>query len=114
MKDFAPSTLWTIAEELIGTIPLYVAVVFALFFAMLFIVALLRRHGFKGSAARTGLITGVVVGVGTILIAPLMTQAAFTNLHGVLDWAALIVVGLLAFAGTVVAVYGLLGFGRRA
>lgn len=113
MKDFSLATMWTIAEELLGTVPLYVAVVLAVVFLLLFLVALARRHGFRGGAARIGILVGLMATVVIMLIAPLLTQAGFTNLHGVQDWAALLAFGVLSFAGTVVAIYGVLGVAGR-
>lgn len=114
MKDFTLATMWTIAEELIGAVPLYAAVILAAVFLLLFLVALVRRHGFHGGAARIGILVGLIAAVVIMLIAPLLTQASFTNLHGVQDWAGLLTFGVFAFAGTVVAVYGVLGAAGRA
>ena len=114
MKDFAPSTMWGIAGELLGAVPLWICVWTAALFLLLFVIALVRRRGFHGAAGRMGVYAGLIVSVIAVLFAPLMTQAAFTNLHGVVDWIALAVFGLLVFAATVVAVYGVLGLGGRA
>ena len=43
------------------------------------------------------------------IAAPLLTQAGYGNLHGAVDWAALGLFAVLAFAGTEAAVYGVLG-----
>lgn len=114
MKDFAPTTLWTIAEEMIGYVSLWIGLAAVVVFVVLFLVALSRRHGFHGAAARTAVFGGLIVGIVTVLVAPLLTQAAFTNLHGAVDWIALLALGLAAFLGALVALYGVLGFARRA
>lgn len=113
MKDFSLPTLWTIAEEFFGTVPLWIIVILGALFLLLFLFALIRQQGFHGSAARTGVIAGIVVGVAAAAAAPFMTQAGYGNLHGAVDWIALVVIGVLTFIGVVVVVYGVLGFGSR-
>jgi hypothetical protein len=109
MKDFSLTTLWTIAEELLGAPLLWSAAILAVLVAALFIVALMRRRGFRGGGARAGAIAGAVAGVLVFIAAPFLTQAGYGNLHGVVDWAALGLFAVLAFAGTAAAVYGVLG-----
>ena len=114
MKDFAPSTLWTIAEEMVGYVSLWIGLAAVVVFVVLFLVALSRRHGFHGAAARAAVFGGLIVGIVTVLVAPFLTQASFTNLHGGVDWIALSALGLAAFLGALVALYGVLGFSHRA
>lgn len=114
MKDFSPLSLWAIAEELLGAGPLWIGVCVAALFVLLFVIAMVRRHGIHGAAARFGVRAGLIVAVAVAIAAPFATQATFENLHGGVDWLALGVLALLAFAGTFVAVYGLFGLNRRA
>ena len=114
MKEITPSTLWSILEELIGVQMLWIAVAVVVFLLLLFAVAVGRRHGFSGKPASIGIRAGLVVGLAVMIVAPFLTQATFHNFSGSVDWLELAIAGLLSFAGTVVAVYGLLGQGGRA
>lgn len=114
MKDITPSMLWAILEELMGAPALWIISAAVVLVLLLFVIALVRRHGFRGKAASVGLRAGVVVGIAVMVIAPFLTQATFHNFLGGVDWIALTIAGLLSFAGTVVAVYGIFGVGGRA
>lgn len=114
MKDITPSMLWAILEELMGAPVLWVASAAAGLLLLLFVVAVARRHGFRGKVASAGIRIGVVVGIAVMVIAPFLTQATFHNIYGGVDWIALAIAGLLSFAGTVVAIYGIFGLGGRA
>jgi len=114
MKDITPTTLWAILEELIGAPVLWAASVTIGVLLLLFVIAVARRRGFRGKAASAGIRTGLVVGIAVMVIAPFLTQATFHNFFGGVDWVALAVAGLLSFAGTVVAIYGIFGLGGRA
>lgn len=114
MKEITPSALWAILEELMGAQVLWVMVAVAGLLALLFIVAIGRRHGFSGKPASIGIYAGLFVGLGVMVMAPFLTQATFHNFFGSVDWIALVIAGFLSFIATVVAVYGVLGLGNRA
>ncbi len=114
MKEITLSNLWAILEELMGSPMLWAAVVIIGVLVLLFVVAVSRRHGFRGKPAAIGIRAGLVVGIAIMVIAPFLTQATFHNFFGSLDWLALVVAGILSFVGTVVAVYGILGLTSRA
>ena len=106
MKDFAPATLLAIAEEVLGGFFWPVVVLLAVV-TVLFVAALLRGARWRGPLW-AGLIGGVLVAA----LAPLATQAGYGNLHGPLDWAALAVTSVAAFAGIGAAAFGLCGLLR--
>lgn len=114
MKEITPSALWAILGELIGAPMLWATSVAIGLLLLLFVIAVTRRHGFRGKAASVGIWAGVLVGIAVMAIAPFMTQATFHNFYGGLDWIALAIAGLLSFGGTVVAIYGVAGLGNRA
>lgn len=114
MKDITLSNLWAILEELMGTQLLWAAAAVVGVLLLLFVIAVSRRHGFRGTPASIGIRAGLVVGIAIMVIAPFLTQATFHNFSGSVDWLALMVAGLLSFVGTVVAVYGVMGLGSRA
>ncbi len=113
MKEITLSALWTILEELMSPQVLWVMVGVAGLLLLLFAVAVGRRHGFSGKPASIGIRTGLVVSLVAMIAAPFLTQASFHNILGSVDWIALVIVGFLAFVATVVAVYGVMGVGRR-
>lgn len=111
MKDFTLETMWAITVEMFGLL-LWPAIALAAIIAFLFLVALLRQRGFRGRAARSAIIIGLLVAIVAMAIAPFMTQAGYDNVHGVIDWMFLAVIGIGAFVGVAVATFALLGMSR--
>ncbi len=113
MKDFTPSVIFAIAEEVLG-VSLWVFLVLAFVVLIAFVIALMRQRGFRGPAARVATWTGVIAGVIAAAMAPFATQAGFANLSGALDWALLALAGLGAMLSLTVLIFAMLGSTRAA
>jgi hypothetical protein len=113
MKDFTLVSLFAIAHEMAGPW-FWPAVIAAAAIAIAFLVALVRRRGFRGAAARRALGIGIVVAMLTVAAAPFATQASFANIHGAVDVAALVLIGLGTLLATTAAAYAAFGLARPA
>lgn len=102
MKDFNPVTLFAIAQEALG-IWLWVAIAAAAVVVLLYIVALSRGVRFGGAPRSIAAVLGVGAGIAVIVLAPLLTDAAYRDLAGAVDWGVLIAggigAGIAAFLG---------------
>jgi hypothetical protein len=102
MKDFNPVTLFAIAQEALG-IWLWVAIAAAAVVVLLYIVALSRGVRFGGAPRSISAVLGVGAGIAVIVLAPLLTDAAYRDLAGAVDWGVLIAggigAGIAAFLG---------------
>jgi hypothetical protein len=112
MKDFTFETMWAIAVEMFGLL-LWPAVVLAAIIAILFIAALLRQRGFRGRPARSALVIGLLAAILAVAIAPFMTAAGYDNMHGLIDWTFLALIGIGTFVGVAIAAFAVLGTGSR-
>lgn len=93
MKDFHPLTLFAIAQEALG-IWLWGVIAAAGLVVLLYIVALARGVRFGGAPRSIVFVLGIGAGVATVVVAPLLTQAAYRDLAGLVDWGALILAGI--------------------
>jgi len=114
MKDFNPVTLFAIAQEALG-IWLWLAIAAAAIVVLLYIVALTRGVRFGGAPRFIAAVLGIGAGIAAIVMAPLLTGAAYRDLSGLVDWAALIAVGLGAGVAVFLGLLPLLALltGRR-
>lgn len=112
MKDFTFETMCAIAVEMFGLL-LWPAIVLAAIIAILFIAALLRQRGFRGRPARSALVIGLLAAILAVAIAPFMTAAGYDNVHGLIDWTFLALIGIGTFVGVAIAAFAVLGTGSR-
>ncbi len=114
MKDFHPVTLFAIAQEALG-IWLWAAVAAAALVVLLYIVAFARGVRFAGAPRSLAFVIGIGASIATIVVAPLLTQAAYRDLAGLVDWGALILAGIGAGVAAFLALLPLFALlaGRR-
>jgi uncharacterized PurR-regulated membrane protein YhhQ (DUF165 family) len=112
MKDFTFETMWAITAEMFGFL-LWPGIVLAAIIAVLFLAALLRQRGFSGRPARNAIAIGLLVAIVAVAVAPFTTQAAYGNVHGVVDWTFLALIGTGVFVATAITAFALLGIGSR-
>lgn len=108
MKDFTLETLWAISAEMFGWM-FWPLLVLAAVIALLLLVALVRRRGFKGWPARGAVILGVLAAIAAAAYAPAMTQASFDNLHGIVDWTFLALIAIGTFIAATLSVFAVFG-----
>lgn len=92
MKDFTLSAIWAIFQEVLGIWFLPAIIVLTLF-ALLTAFTLARK---KLRISRLGipLLLGIVAGVIAAGIAPMMTDAQFSDLQNTLDYVTLTLIAL--------------------
>ncbi|MCZ7642754.1 MAG: DUF5368 domain-containing protein [Pseudorhodoplanes sp.] len=112
MKDFTLTAMFALSAEMLGGF-LWPIVALTALLAVLLLFALMRQRGFRGPAARASAIAGFVVGAAAGLAAPALTKASFSDLHGALDWGALILIVLAGFVGATAATFALAGCAWR-
>jgi hypothetical protein len=113
MKDFSLESLFAITRDMLGAL-FWPAIIASVIIALAFVAALIRQRGFRGPAARRAAIIGLAGALAAMAISPPATQADFANLHGVVDFVTLALIGFAAFAGLTIAAYAALGNWRPA
>ena len=95
MKDFAPQTLFAIAQETFGAW-LYVGLLALAAVVALYAFLVVARAGFRG-APRTGAAgVGILAALAAVTLAPWMTDAAHAHLVAGID---LVAMALIAVGG---------------
>ncbi len=97
MKDLSPGTLVAILHEMFGFF-LWILLGVAALMLVFGVVFLFQRRRFRQNRLQVVLIAATAIGIGAVLIAPMLTNASFANIHGLLDWASLGAIALIGFA----------------
>lgn len=104
MKDFDPATLFAIAEALLGSW-LWVALAGAGLVAVLWLVVLFRHAASLRRVCRAVVLLMIAAAVAVAALAPALTDAAFSDLNGTIDYAMLALVAILCGLAAGVAVW---------
>jgi len=116
MDDFNPISLYAIAEEFLG-IWLYAGLAAAALVIALYVLAYSRGMPIGGAPVRYAALIGLVAGIVAMILAPPLTQAGYHQLLAGIDFVLLALIGIGVFVGavlTLVPVFALMGYGRRA
>jgi hypothetical protein len=113
MKDFSLVSIFAIAHDMFGPW-FWPAVIAGAVIVVAFLVALIRRRGFRGAAARRAILIGLLGAVAAVAAAPFATQASFANLHGAVDLVTLALIGIGAWVAVAVTAYAASGVARAA
>ncbi|WP_349370924.1 DUF5368 family protein [Salinarimonas sp.] len=98
MKDFAPQTLFAIAQETFGAW-LYVGLLALLALVALYAWLAFARASFRGAPRQGALAIGFVAALVAVAIAPLTTAAGHTHLVASIDIVAMALITAGAFVG---------------
>lgn len=98
MKDFAPQTLFAIAQETFGAW-LYVGLLALLALVALYAWLAIARASFRGAPRQGALAVGFVAALAAVAIAPWTTDAAHTHLVASIDVVAMALIAAGAFVG---------------
>jgi hypothetical protein len=110
MKDFSLASLYAITQDILGWL-FWPAVIAAAVITLLFIVALARRPASGICRGAIGL--GILGAIVAAIAAPYLTQASFSNIHGAVDWASLVLVAIGAFVAVSITAFALLGLASK-
>jgi hypothetical protein len=111
MKDFSLESVLAITHDMLGIL-FWPAMIAGTIICLAFLVALKRKRGFRGPAARRAALIGLAGAIVAIAVAPLATQARFANLHGAVDFLTLGLIGIAALLGVAITAYAASGMTR--